>query len=342
MNALNIGVIGVGEMGRRHAENLRSSVPHARLVALADIDLERARTVARELEIDATYGTVEELAAHPGLDAVAIASPPKYHLPAIVAAATAGKHVFCEKPLALSLDDADAALDAVRKAGVILQVGHMRRYDPPYAAARSRIESGEIGKVVVFKSIGRDQETSPAGACQVEANGTLFHDSTAHDFDLARWLTGDEIVEVHAYGSTVAIPELRQVHAFDAGVVNLQFASGAIGNIESFMDAKYGYDIRTEIVGTKGTLFVGQLRQTPLVVMTRAGASHDVIAHWLTRFSEAYVREMADFVETVRHGCAPRVSGQDGWQSLAVAVAAVASFRERRPVRVEPVRRARE
>lgn len=341
MNALNVGVVGVGEMGRRHAENLRRSVPNARLVAVADIDLSRARAVAAELEIEDAYPTVEALTGHRGLDAVVIASPPKYHLPAIVAAAAAGKHVFCEKPLALSLDDADAALDAVRKAGVILQVGHMRRYDPPYVAARSRIEAGEIGQVVVFKSIGRDQETSPAGACQVEANGTLFHDSTAHDFDLARWLTGDEIVEVHAFGSTVAIPELRRVDAFDAGVVNLRFESGAIGNIESFMDAKYGYDIRTEVVGTKGSLFVGQLRQTPLIVMTRAGSSHDVIAHWLTRFSEAYLREMSDFAETVLHGRAPRVTGQDGWHSLAVAVAAVASFRERRSVRVETAMRAR-
>src|SRR5213593_1073306 len=189
-------------MGRRHAENLRRSVPHARLVAVADADLARARAVAAELEVDAAYSNAEELAAHPGLDAVAIASPPKYHLPAILAAAAAGKHVFCEKPLALSLGDADTALAAVRRTGVILQVGHMRRFDPPYVAARARIEAGEIGRIVVFKSIGRDQETSPAGACQVEANGTLFHDSTAHDFDLARWLTGDEIVEVHAYGST--------------------------------------------------------------------------------------------------------------------------------------------
>jgi scyllo-inositol 2-dehydrogenase (NAD+) len=211
----------------------------------------------------------------------------------------------------------------------------MRRYDPPYVAARTRIEAGEIGQIVVFKSIGRDQETSPAGACQVETNGTLFHDSTAHDFDLARWLTGDEILEVHAYGSTVAIPELKQVAAFDAGVVNLQFASGAIGNIESFMDAKYGYDIRTEIVGTRGTLFVGSLRQNALTIMTRAGSSHEVIKHWLTRFAEAYLREMTDFVDALRHGRTPRVTGQDGRRSLAVAVAAVASFRERRPVRVE-------
>ena len=130
-------------------------------------------------------------------------------------------------------------------------------------------------------------------------------------------------------------PNSRQVGGFDAGVVNLQFASGAIGNIESFMDAKYGYDIRTEIVGTRGTLFVGSLRQTALTVMTRAGSSHDVIAHWLTRFAEAYLREMSDFVDAARHGQEPRVTGQDGRQSLAVAVAAVESFRERRPVRVE-------
>src|SRR5207253_8331100 len=137
--------------------------------------------------------------------------------------------------LALSLVEADAALAAVRRAGVMLQIGHMRRYDPPYVAARTRIEAGEIGEIVVFKSIGRDQETSAAGACQVEANGTLFHDSTAHDFDLARCLTADEVVEVHAYGSTVAIPELKQVGGCDAGVVNLQLASGAIGNIESVL-----------------------------------------------------------------------------------------------------------
>jgi predicted dehydrogenase len=332
--ALNVGVVGVGEMGRRHADNLRRSVPGATLAAVADIDLERVRRVAAELEIENACRDAAELVQLPGLDAVVIASPPKFHLGAILAAASAGKHIFCEKPLALSLIDADTALEAVRRAGVILQVGHMRRYDPPYVAARQRIQAGEIGRIVVFKSIGRDQETLPAGACQVDANGTLFHDSSSHDFDLARWLTADEIVEVHAYGSTVAIPELQQLSSFDAGVVNLQFASGAIGNVESFMDAKYGYDIRTEVVGTQGSLFIGRLQQTSLAVITRAGRSHDIISHWLTRFAEAYHLEMCDFVESVRLGRAPRVSGQDGRESLAVAVAAVQSFRERRPVRV--------
>jgi len=335
VNPLSVGVIGVGEMGRRHADNLRRAVPAATLAAVADVNYDRARQAAVELEIDSAYATAEALVGHPGLHAVVIATPPKYHLSAILAAASARKHIFCEKPLTLSLEDADAALEAVSRAGVILQVGHMRRYDPPYVEARKRIEAGEIGKTVVFKSIGRDQETSPAGACQVEANGTLFHDSSSHDFDLARWLTADEVIEVQAYGSTVAIPELEQVNAFDAGVVNLKFASGAIGNVESFLDAKYGYDIRTEIVGTRGTLFVGQLRQTPLTVMTRAGCSHDVVAHWLARFGEAYHREMCDFVETVRQGREPKVTGQDGRRSLAVAIAAVRSVREGRPVPVD-------
>jgi scyllo-inositol 2-dehydrogenase (NAD+) len=335
MTELNVGVIGVGEMGRRHAENLSRAVPHARLVAVADVDGKRAQTVASELGAGAWYDTAAALVSHPSLHAVVIASPPKYHLEAIRTAAAAGKHVFCEKPLALTLAEADAALEAVSRAGVVLQVGHMRRYDPPYVEAKKRIDAGEIGQVVVFKSIGRDQESTPGGACQIEANGTLFHDSTTHDFDLARWLTGDEVVEVHAFGAALAIPELKPLGGFDAGVVNLQFASGAIGNIESFMDAKYGYDIRTEVVGTKGTVAIGHLRQTPLVLMTRSGSTHDLISHWLVRFAEAYLLEMRDFVQNVLAGRPARVTGGDGRHSLAVAVAAVESFRERRPVRVE-------
>ena len=341
MTELNVGVIGVGEMGKRHAENMRHSVPGARLLAVADADLKRAQSVASELNITGAYGNVEDLVALPDLQAVVISSPPKYHFAAILAASAAGKHIFCEKPLTLTLEEADTALQAVERAGVILQVGHMRRFDPPYIEAKKRIDAGEIGQVVIFKSIGRDQESSPAGACRVDLNGTLFHDSSSHDFDLARWLTGDEVVEVHAYGAALAIPELKKLQAFDAGVVNLQFEGGAIGNVESFMDAKYGYDIRTEIVGTKGTLAVGHIRQTPIVMMTRSGRTHDLIAHWLERFAEAYRREMCDFVETVLQRRHPRVTGNDGRQSLAVAEAAVQSFRERRPVGVQLTAQAR-
>lgn len=338
MQELRFGVVGVGEMGRRHAENLRRYIPGARLTGIVDIDRTRAQAIAAELGIDWWSDSTDELVARADVDALVISSPPRFHAAAIGAAAAARKHVFCEKPLALTLDDADAALDAVDRAGITLQVGHMRRFDAPYADAKQRIDAGEIGDVVIFKSIGRDRETPPSAAAQTAMNGTLFHDSSSHDFDLARWLTGDEVTEVHAFTAAIAIPEMRRFGGFDSGVVNLQFAGGAIGNVESFLDAQYGYDVRTEIVGTKGTIQVGALRKTPLVLMTRSGSTHDITTHWLSRFADAYRLELADFVNAVRTGFAPRVSGYDGRQSLAIAVAAVESQRERRPVAVQTAR----
>jgi predicted dehydrogenase len=308
-------------------------MPGARLVGVADVNLERARAVAAELGVE-SYPSVEALVSRADLDAVIISSPPRFHLGAIEAAAAAGKHIFCEKPLALTVEEAGAALQAVRKAGTFLQVGHMRRYDPAYAEAKKRIDAGEIGRVIIFKSIGRDPESSPQAAAQTAINGTLFHDSSSHDFDMARWLTGDEIVEVHAYGGVLAMPEMKEFEAFDSGVINLRFAGGAIGNVESFMHAQYGYDVRTEIVGTKGTLQVGYQQQTPLVSLTRSGKCQDLLTHWRVRFAEAYRREMIDFAQSVREGRTPRVTGHDGRQSVAVAVAAVQSQREGRPVRV--------
>ena len=339
MDKLNFGVIGVGEMGHRHAENLAANVPGARLVAVADVNAARASDIAAELGVGASYDSVEELVARPDIQAVVISSPPKFHAPAIHAAAAAGKHIFCEKPLALTLEDADAALDAVARAGVKLQVGHMRRYDPPYVAAKKRIDAGEIGEVVIFKSIGRDQETPASAAPATAINGTIFHDSSSHDFDLGRWLTSDEVVEVHAYSGSLAIPDMKRFGAFDCGVVNLQFSRGAIGNVESYLDAKYGYDIRTEIVGTKGTIQVGSLRRTSMTILTSSGSSRDIVGHWLDRFGQAYHLEMIDFVHTVLTGGTVKVTGLDGRQSLAIADAALRSQAERRPVAVQAARR---
>ena len=333
MNDLGFGVIGVGEMGARHAENLRRCVPGARLVAVADINATRVRAVAAELGVDACE-SAEALLARRDVAAVLISSPPKFHVSAILAAAEAGKHIFCEKPLALTVEEADAALESVARAGTFLQIGHMRRYDPAYAEAKKRIAAGEIGRVVIFKSIGRDYESSPLTASQTPINGTLFHDSSSHDFDLARWLTDDEVTEVHAFSGALAMPETRQFDAFDSGVINLRFAGGAIGNVESFMHAQYGYDVRTEVVGTKGTLQIGDLQQTPLVALTRSHSGHDLITHWLVRFAEAYRHELSDFVDSVREGRPPTVSGRDGRQSVAIAVAAIESQREGRVVRV--------
>ena len=334
MRKLGIGVLGVGEMGKRHAENLRSRVPEARLVAVADASTERARQVAAELEVEHSYSSLEELLERKDLDAVLIATPDRFHAQAVEMAARAGKDILCEKPLALNLADAHAALRAVSEADSRLQIGFMRRYDPAYRAAMKRVEAGEIGVPVIFKSVGRDKDAPPLAAYQANVNGMVFYNNTIHDFDLARWLVRDEITEVHAYTTVAIRPEVAQYGDVVASVVNLQYRQGAIGNVESYVQAVYGYDVRTEIVGSQGSILVGSLRQTPAVFLTARGGEQVLADHFLARFRDAYLAEVQDFVQSILNDRAPSVSGEDGLRALAIAVAAENSHRQSKPVRV--------
>lgn len=331
MAKLGVGVLGVGEMGKRHAENLRHLVPGARLVAIADVAASRAAQVAGELEIDRFYSNFEEMLQQKDIDAVLIATPDKFHAEAIRQAAKAGKDILCEKPLALNLADAKAALNEVARAGVRLQIGFMRRYDPGYAAAYKRIEAGEIGKPLIFKSIGRDKDEPPIAAYASGVNGMVFYNSTIHDFDLARWLMQDEVTEVQAYTTVAIRPEVAKYGDVVASVVNLKFAEGAIGNVESYVQAVYGYDVRTEIIGSKGSLSVGTLQQAPVTFLAAHGSTHPVADHFLTRFADAYLAEVRDFVQTILAGKPPRVTGDDGLKALEIAVAAEHSHLQSRP-----------
>jgi scyllo-inositol 2-dehydrogenase (NAD+) len=322
MRKLGVGVLGVGEMGRRHAENLRRLVPQAQLVAVADVSAERARRTAQELEVENSYSSLEAMLECKGLDAVVIATPDKFHASAVKTAAAAGKDILCEKPIALSLSEAHELLGAVSKAGVRLQVGFMRRYDPAYSSAMKRIEAGEIGIPVVFKSIGRDKDGPPLSAYQPCLSGMLFYTNSIHDFDLARWLMQDEVSEVHAYTTSTIRPELARFGDVVAGVVNLKFEAGAIGNIESHCQAIYGYDVRTEIVGSKGSILVGSLHQSPATILTTDGSKRPLADHFLSTFADAYLAEIRDFVDASLNDRPPRVSGEDGLKALAIAVAA--------------------
>jgi inositol 2-dehydrogenase len=331
MRKLGIGVLGVGEMGRRHAENLRRLVPRAQLVAVADVDGARAARVAAELEIEHSYATLEAMLEHKDMQAVLIATPDKFHAAAVQAAARAGKDILCEKPLGLNLESAQAALQAVADAGVRLQVGFMRRYDPAYVAAGKRIAAGEIGEPVIFKSIGRDKDMPPLGAYQSRINGMLLYNSTIHDFDLARWLTHDEVAEVHSFGTVAIRPEIAEFGDVVASTVNLRFHRGAIGNIESYVQCLYGYDVRTEIVGSAGSILIGGLRQNSATFFKPNEGSYELEDHFLTRFREAYVAEVIDFVDTILSDRAPRVSGTDGLRAVEIAVAAEKSYRSATP-----------
>jgi scyllo-inositol 2-dehydrogenase (NAD+) len=342
MRKLGVGVLGVGEMGKRHAENMRRLVPNARLVAIADVSADRGKQVADELEIEHAYTSLEEMVQRKDIDAVVIATPDKFHGSSIRIAAAAGKDILCEKPLALTLEDATSALQTVSRAGVRMQVGFMRRYDPAYSAAMKRIEAGEIGTPVVFKSLGRDKDEPPMAAYQSGVNGTLLYSNTIHDFDLARWLMQDEVIEVHTFGTTAIRPEIAKYGDVVASVVNMKYANGAIGNADSHVQALYGYDVRTEIIGSKGSIFIGSLQGAPVTFFTSRGSSEVLADHFLSRFADAYLAEARDFVTTMLAEKAPRVTGEDGLRALEIAVAAENSYVRGQPCKVAREKAARE
>jgi predicted dehydrogenase len=334
MRKLGIGVLGVGEMGRRHADNFRRLVPNAELVAIADVNAERAKQTAADLEIDKSFGSLEALLECKGVDAVVISTPDKFHAGAVRTIATAGKDMLCEKPLALSVPEAQEALDAVARAGVRMQVGFMRRYDPAYSAAMKRIEGGEIGTPVIFKSVGRDKDGPPLSAYQPTINGMLFYTNSIHDFDLARWMMQDEVSEVHAYTTSAIRPEVTQFGDVVAGIVNLQFSHGAIGNVESHAQAAYGYDVRTEIVGSKGSVFIGSMNRTPVAFLSANGSAQPLADHFLSSFADAYLSEVRDFTDRILNDQPLQVTGEDGMRALAIAAAAEKSHLDGKPVKV--------
>jgi inositol 2-dehydrogenase len=334
MRKIGIGVLGVGEMGKRHAENLRRLVPGADLVAVADVAADRAKLVAEELEIGRSFGSLEAMLECKEIQAVLIATPDKFHAEGVIQAAKAGKDILCEKPIALNLADAHAALAAVSKAGVRLQVGFMRRYDPAYAAAMKRVEAGEIGTPLIFKSVGRDKDQPPMAAYQSGVNGMILYNNTIHDFDLARWMMSDEVSEVHSYTTVAIRPEVAQYGDVVASSVNLQYRSGGIGNIESYVQAVYAYDVRTEILGSKGAVFVGSIQQTPAVFLSANGSTHPLADHFLTRFADAYLAEVRDFIQSLLRDKPVKVTGDDGLKALAIAVAAENSHKQGKPMKV--------
>jgi scyllo-inositol 2-dehydrogenase (NAD+) len=331
---LGVGVLGVGEMGRRHAENLRRLVPNAQLVAVADALEDRARQVAAELEIEKSFGSLEAMLDCKAVDAIIIATPDKFHAQAVSVAATTGKAILCEKPLALDMADARAALAAVGKHKVYFQVGFMRRYDPAYSAAMKRIEAGEIGVPVIFKSLGRDKEGPPLSYYHSQINGMLFYTNTIHDFDLARWMMQDEVTEVNAFTTSAIRPEVTQFGDVVASLVNLKFSKGAIGNIESHAQVQYGYDVRTEVVGSKGSIQVGSLHRTPATFLTTNGSVSPIADYFLSTFADAYLAEVRDFVDRILNGRPPSVTGDDGIKALALAAAAEESHTHSKTVRV--------
>jgi myo-inositol 2-dehydrogenase/D-chiro-inositol 1-dehydrogenase len=334
---VGIGVVGAGRMGSIHARLIARSVPEAHLVGIADVNLSAAQRLAAELGGPPAFGSLEEMLATPGLQAVLIATSSNRHLEAIEAAAAAGVDILCEKPIALTMEDSLAAIAAADAAGVRLQVGFMRRWDADYARARARLASGALGRPMLFKSLQFDSEPPPPSFADPKISGGIMVDMGIHEFDLARWLMDDEVVEVHAFGSSVAHPELATAGDVDSAVVNFRFAGGTTGTVELARNTTYGEDVRTEILATAGSVWVGHL---PVSHGAWSGGgvggalAADGADPSVPRFEAAYAAQTRGFAQAILDDRPVDVPGSAGAAALAIALAAARSMREGRPVAV--------
>jgi scyllo-inositol 2-dehydrogenase (NAD+) len=330
---LNVGLIGLGRLGKVYARDLSSRLAETRLTAVADVNAALAAEVASEFEVPTSYGDPRELLNDPGVDAAVIVSPTHTHRDVVVAAMEARKPTFCEKPLALSLEECRAMQDAVEMSGSFFQMGFMRRFDPGYAAAKRQIDEGRIGRPVVFKSTSRDPFPPSLEYANPKSSGGILVDMGIHDFDLARWFMGD-VQSVSAVGGVLAYPELATVGDIDNAIATLVFADGRLGVIDLTRNGCYGYDIVTELLGTEGTVRVGYLRETPVLMMTKNSVSHDTVPYFMERFERAYTLQLQNFAQNVLHERRPPVTIRDGVEALRVALAATSACKSRTTVEV--------
>ncbi len=333
---LNVGLVGLGRMGRVYAQNLAQRVPGARLAAVADEKADLAQAVAKEFEVPKSYGSHRNLLTDKDVDAIVIVTSTSTHKDVIVDAARAGKAIFCEKPMALSLADARETMRIVEKAGVFFQMAFQRRFDASYVAAKKKIDEGVIGVPVLMTSTSRDPFRPPLEFCDPKVSGGFIADMGVHDFDVARMFMG-EVRSVHAIGGALAYPEMKTVGDIDNAIISMTFENDTIGVVNLSRSAVFGYDIRGEIWGTKGSIQIGFLQQTPIVVMTETGITHDAVPHFMQRFERAYLTQIQDFVDHVRTGQKPSITGHDAIAAMRISLAAARSHKENRPVQVREI-----
>jgi myo-inositol 2-dehydrogenase / D-chiro-inositol 1-dehydrogenase len=336
MKKLKLGVIGTGRIGKVHIATLVQNVPQAVVVAVADVNLAVAKEFAGSMGISTVYGDYKDVINHPDVEAVVICSPTDTHAQYIVEAAKAGKHIFCEKPVDLSLDVIQEALDVVAKAGVKLMVGFNRRFDPNFAKIRQLVVDGKIGDPHILKITSRDPAPPPAEYSAV--SGGMFMDMTIHDFDMARFIVGSEVTEVYVKSAVLVDEAIGKAGDVDTAIITLTFANGAIGVIDNSRKAVYGYDQRVEIFGSKGMACADNNYPENHKYFAGDGVHSSLpLNFFMDRYLEAYANEMKIFCEAVVNNLALPVSGDDGLKSVAIALAAKKSVSEKRMVKISEI-----
>lgn len=333
---LNVGIIGAGRIGKVHAETLAFRLPEARTLVIADVNREAAQAVATRCGIPTVTESSQEIFANAAIDAVLICSSTNTHADLIVQAAEAGKHIFCEKPIAHSLDQIHRALAAVEEAGVKLQIGFNRRFDANFARVRQAVASGEIGTPRLMHIVSRDPAPPPLSYIRV--SGGMFMDMTIHDFDMARFLIGDEVEEVYTSGGVMVDPEIGAAGDLDTALIVLRFRNGVIGTIDNSRQAAYGYDQRVEILGSRGSVATGNCYPNQAVVSTATEVRKDLpLNFFMDRYTESYAGEVQAFVQAALEDRPTPVSGIDGLVAVVMGMAARKSYDEHRPVRLDEV-----
>jgi myo-inositol 2-dehydrogenase / D-chiro-inositol 1-dehydrogenase len=329
----SIGLVGAGRIARVHAANTVLS-DALRLAAVMDVDDAAAQALAAETGSDVAT-SVEELLTRADVNAVLIATPPDTHAELVVTAAHAGKHVFCEKPLAHNVADAKRAVDACERAGVVLQVGYNRRFDESFRTVRDTVHAGRIGQPWILRISSRDP--APPPATYLPVSGGLFLDTTSHDLDLSRFVLGAEILEISARAMALADPNAKELGDVDTSVVTIVFSNGAIGAIDNCRTSAYGYDQRLEVHGSEGMVQAANEVTTTTTIADGQGFHSPTLPYYyLDRYAPAFRRELESFARALE-GAEPEVSGHDGLAAVVAAVAANLALDERRVVRLEEV-----
>ncbi|MFB5193516.1 inositol 2-dehydrogenase [Neobacillus sp. KR4-4] len=321
---IRCAVFGVGRLGYFHAENLATRIKGAELVTVVATRKESAEKVARELGVKKWTTNPQEVFDDPTIDAVVIVTPTKTHAELIIQAARSGKHIFVDKPLTETLDEADLVIQEIQKNNVYCQVGFMRRFDPAYAEARRRIMNGDIGRPIYFKGVSRDPGSPPEE--YIKTSGGIFLDLAIHEYDIARFLIGDDVHSIKTFGNVLVHPFMNKYGDVDQSITFMKFQNGAACDIEASRNSTFGYDIRGEVVGTEGSIQIGSLQYHDIKILTNKGSVHDNIPSFPVKFKDAFLHELTHFIECLQRNERPQVTEIDGKIALEIAAAATKSF----------------
>ena len=323
---VGVGIIGAGNIGKIHATNLAKGIPNAKLVAVADIVEASAKKLAAEFGVTNVFSDYLRLVENREVQAIVIATPTLLKPQIVKFACEAGKHIFCEKPIATTFHDAEQVVKSTQKSPAKFQVGYQRRFDPLHMRVKAKLEAGEIGSIVLVRSNTRDPVPNQAQWPDLKNSGGIFVDTCSHDYDLVRWLCGSEVSRVEADGSPRSQPDQHTV------ITNLSLANGVVAQVDASRMSSYGYDVRVEVLGTKGAIFTSPDEASSIRVLKGSQESVSTYSWYPERFKEAYKLEMESFVDCIINDGDTKVTAQDGMAAVEIASAARKSMQEGKAV----------